>query len=81
MHTIRFNVDDVQRRALLKGLSERELLKRAGLSQNIIAVARHKNTMPRPSSIAKLAAVLECEPADLIIILSDDEEVKDHAED
>lgn len=81
MQIAKFKADDVRRLALLKGLSERELLIRAGLSQNLISSARKTGKVPRPSSIAKLAAVLECEPADLITILPANEEVEDHAED
>ena len=62
----RLDTDRVKLIALDMGLTERELLKRADVSKDIIARAR-RGSVTTATTIAKLAAVLECRPSELIV--------------
>lgn len=53
--------------ALNKGMTEKELLGKAELNSLVISRARTKGGRVSVKSISKLAGVLDCEPADLII--------------
>ena len=62
-----FNIDNVRFLATCKGITENELLKKSKLSPCVLSKLRKSKGIPTPATIKKLASVLECEPADLLI--------------
>lgn len=49
-----------------KGLTQGELAKRVGISQNALSMCELGVNFPKKKTLDKLAAVLECNIADLI---------------
>jgi len=66
MNTIYINWHEVCHRANEKRLTERDLLKAAGLNQNLITHHRRHIDGVQPLTIKKLADALGCEPADIM---------------
>lgn len=65
---VKYDVDELKRQRLIKGIAITELARRAGLQYGTIADLEEGRThKPHPGTIAKLAAVLGVEMETLVI--------------
>jgi XRE family transcriptional regulator of biofilm formation len=61
-----FRLLRLKRRRLEKGWSLRDLERQSGISRQTLSLLERGAREPRPTSIARLAVVLSCDPKDLM---------------
>jgi len=63
-----FDTEALHQLAYSRGLTEKRLLEKANLTTCLLTKARSKKSLPTPTTAAKLASILECDPAEFIKI-------------
>lgn len=61
-----FSKEKYKNQLLLNGLTSREVAKRANITEVTISRAVVGKQQPKPPTVAKIASVLNCTPADLL---------------
>jgi transcriptional regulator with XRE-family HTH domain len=65
---VALNGQQIRRLRILKGLTQRQLAEKAGMSQSTLALLERRNRVERfhPATLTKLAQGLEVEPIELV---------------
>ncbi len=66
------NVSKIQNARIKKGLSQRELARKAGISTLCVNYLEQKKSVPRPATIVKICNVLDLDIMDIYHISSNE---------